>query len=86
MTHTKPFVRVIWHDAQDEGSAWVPEENIPAFTEAVVEVVSWGYLVGGSKKSKYVTLAADYIKDGTYGRVTKVPSGMIVSIQEFKQD
>jgi len=86
MTHDKPFVKIIWHDACDEGSAWVAAEDIPKFTAEVVEVISWGWLVCGSKKTKYVTLAADYIKDGTYGRVTKIPTGMIVSWAEFKQE
>lgn len=86
MTHDKPFVKVIWHDAADDGRTWVPAEDIAPFTEEVCEVVSWGWLVGGSKKTKYITLAADYIADGTYGRVTKIPSGMVVSIDEFKQE
>lgn len=85
MTHDKPFVKVCWHDAADESRTWVPAEDIPGFTEEVVEVWSWGWLIGGSKKSKYITLAADYIKDGTYGRVTKIPAQMVVSIEEFKQ-
>jgi len=79
----KTFVKVKWLDAQDNGQAWVPEEEIPAFTEAVCEVTSWGWLVGATKL--YVTLAADHIADGTYGRVTKIPRKMIVSIDEYKQ-
>lgn len=85
MTLDKPFVKIVWHDAQDDGRTWVPEEDIQPFTEAICEVTSWGWLVGGSKKTKYITLAADYIADGTYGRVTKIPTGMIQSIDEFKQ-
>lgn len=84
MSKTKTFVKVIWMDAQDEGRTWVPEEDIAAFTEAQCVVTSWGWMVGATKK--YVTLAADYIADGTYGRVTKIPRGMIESIDEFKQD
>ena len=78
----KRFVKVVWHDAQDEGHTWVPEEDIPAFTEAICEVVSWGYLVGATKK--YVTIAADAITDGPYGRVTKIPVGMITKLEDFK--
>lgn len=85
MTHDKPFVKVIWHDAADDGRTWVPAEDIAGFTEEVVEVISWGWLVGGSRKSKNITLAADYIRGDVYGRVTKIPSKMIVSIAEFKQ-
>jgi hypothetical protein len=85
MTHDKPFVKVIWHDAADNGHTWVPAEDIQSFTEEITEVTSWGWLVCGSRKAKYIALAADYIKDGTYGRVTKIPAGMIESIEEFKQ-
>lgn len=86
MTHDKPFVKVVWHDAADNGATWVPAEDIQSFTEEVTEVTSWGWLVCGSRKTKYITLAADYITDGTYGRVTKIPAGMIVSLDEFKQE
>lgn len=83
MTHNKPFVKIIWHDAQDDGRTWVPEEDIPQFTEDVCEVISWGWAVCSTKL--YVTLAADYIKNDVYGRVTKIPRKMIVSIEEYKQ-
>jgi len=86
MIHDKPFVRIIWHDAADDTRTWVPAEDIADFTDKVVEVISWGWLVGGSRKSKYITLAADYIKDGTYGRVTKIPSKMVVAFDEFRQE
>lgn len=84
MTHDKPFMKVVWHDAADDGRTWVPAEDIQPFTEELCEVTSWGWMVGASKK--YITLAADYIADGTYGRVTKIPRGMVVSIDEFKQE
>lgn len=80
----KRFVKVFWHDAQDEGRTWVPDQEIEAFNDEVCEVISWGWLVGESKK--YVTLAADYIADGTWGRVTKIPRGMVVKIEEFEQE
>jgi len=47
-------------------------------------VTSWGWLVGSTKT--YVTIAADYIKDGVYGRVTKIPRKMIVKIDEYEQE
>lgn len=78
------FVKVTWHDAMDDSRTWVPEEDIPQFTESICEVVSWGYLVGATKK--YVTLAADAITDGPYGRVTKIPLGMIVKIEDYKDE
>ena len=83
MSHDKPFVKVTWLDAQDDGRTWVPADEIQAFTEAEVRVVSWGWQVGVTKK--YVTLAADYIADGVYGRVTKIPKKMIQSIDEYEQ-
>ena len=86
MSLDKAFVKVTWHDAADNGQTWVQAEDIPGFTEEVIEVISWGWLVGGSKKSKYITLAADYIKEGVYGRVTKIPTKMVIRIEEYKQE
>lgn len=81
---TKRFVKVRWHDAQDEGSAWVQAEDLQRFTDELCEVISWGWLVSETKK--YITLAADYIPSGdTYGRVTKIPRGMVVKIEEYEQ-
>lgn len=81
---TKKFVRVRWHDAADLEKTWVQPEDIEAFTKEFCEVLSWGWLVSTSKT--YLTLAADYIADtDTYGRVTKIPRGMVASVDEFKQ-
>lgn len=80
----KRFVKVRWHDAQDEGRTWVPAEEIDRFTAELCEVTSWGWLVG--ETAKYITLAADYIPDGTYGRVTKIPRKMIVKIEDFRDE
>jgi hypothetical protein len=83
----KRFVKVRWHDAQDGYSTWVAAEDIPRFTEEPCEVVSWGWLVSETKR--YITLAADYIPGPpgeTYGRVTKIPRGMVVKIEEFEQE
>ena len=80
----KKFVRVVWHDAADLEKTWVGAEDIAQFTNELCEVVSWGWVVSTSKK--YVTLAADYIAETeTYGRVTKIPRGMVAHIEEFKQ-
>lgn len=80
----KKFVRVLWHDAADLEKTWVQPEDIAQFTNELCEVVSWGWVVGTSKK--YVTLAADYIAETeTYGRITKIPRGMVAKIEEFKQ-
>jgi hypothetical protein len=80
----KRFVKVYWHDAQDEAHTWVSDEEIPGFTAALCEVVSWGWLVGETKK--YITLAADHSAPSTWGRVTKIPRGMIVKIEDFKDE
>lgn len=81
----KSFVKVCWHDACDEEKTWVAAADVEAFAQEPCEVVSWGWLV--SQTQKYVTLAADYIPGtDTYGRVTKIPKGMLVKIEEFKQE
>lgn len=80
----KKFVRVVWHDAADLEKTWVQPEDIQQFADESCEVVSWGWVVSASKK--YITLAADYISEtDTYGRVTKIPHGMVVKVEEFKQ-
>ncbi len=66
------FMRVRWWDAADLGKAWVDREEIEAFANEPVEVISYGYLVTQNKA--YVVLAADYVcSDGGYSRVTKIP-------------
>lgn len=83
----KPFVKVVWLDASDpQGDAsWYRESEALAFGEELCEVVSFGYLV--SKTKLYITLAADLItkgtKETTYGRLTKVPMGMVQSITDL---
>ena len=84
MSADKAFVKVTWLDAQDDGRTWVSAEDIQSFTEQQCGVTSWGWLVGSTKT--YVTIAADYIKDGVYGRVTKIPRKMIVKIDEYEQE
>ncbi len=82
----KPFVCITWHDAEDKEGTWTPHEGIEEFATSICLVVSWGWLVRETKG--YVTLAADYIPDGhIWGRVTKIPIGMIVKraqLQEMK--
>lgn len=81
----KRFVRVVWHDAADlSDKTWVSPEDVAQFSNELCEVISWGWLVSTSKT--YLTLAADYIADTeTYGRVTKIPKGMVAKVEEFKQ-
>lgn len=84
MTGKRRFVKVSWIDAQDQGAAWVQEEEIQPFTDELCEVISWGWLVGETKK--YISLAADSITEGPYGRVTKIPRGMIVKMEDFHDE
>jgi hypothetical protein len=76
---TPPFVLVVWEDAEDPRSGgWLDAQDIEAFANSECLTRSGGYLV--SKTAKYTTLAADWIEGlGHYGRVTKIPAGMIRS-------
>lgn len=79
----KPFVKVTWDDAEDQGGTWLEEAEVEEFADHNCTVVSVGYLV--SKTGKYLTLAADWIDElKHYGRVTKIPVGMVISVEEFK--
>lgn len=76
----KPLVKVVWYDTQDMGESWSDETSITEFGDIPCEIVSVGYLI--SKGPKYHTLGADWHEaEGDYGRVTKVASGMIQSIE-----
>ena len=83
----KPFVKVVWLDASDpqDGVSWHDEAEAIKFGEELCEVISWGYLV--HKTKLYVTLGADRITKGvldtTYGRLTKIPAGMVQSVVEI---
>ena len=80
----KQLVLVTWDDAEDQDATktWMDEEDINTFSQQNCTVASVGYLV--SKTSKYVTLAADWIdKLGHYGRITKIPTGMVVKIEDL---
>lgn len=85
----KRFVKVTWLDAADPpgGASWYLESEALTFGEELCEVESYGYVVSHTKL--YLTLAADLITKGatetTYGRLTKIPSGMIVSIEDLKE-
>jgi len=50
MTHDKPFVKIVWHDAQDDGRTWVAADEIAEFANATCEVTSWGWAVASTKK------------------------------------
>lgn len=81
----KRLVKITWVDASDPGRdiSWFTEQDIEAFSNEVVEVVSVGWLKSETKL--YTTIVADYIvnPDGstTWGRPTKVPPGMITKME-----
>lgn len=78
----KPLVRVTWLDAQDHAAKWVDESEAEGFSDADCQIVSVGFLV--SKGTKYLTLGGDWDDaDKDYGRVTKIPVGTIVSVEEL---
>ena len=75
----KPIVRVEWLDAQDHKDKWVDAEDAEKFGDEDCKIVSIGYLV--RKTDKYVTIAGDWDDvDADYGRVTKIPTGMVRQI------
>lgn len=85
----KKLVKITWLDASDPpgDTSWYRESEALAFGEELCEVVSFGYVVSHTKL--YITLAADLITKGvnetTYGRLTKIPSGMITQIEDLKE-
>ena len=73
-----PLVQILWRDAADEKETWLKDEEIE---ETDYEVHSIGFVVRDTPK--YLTLAGDMNDDGgaiTWGRVTRVPKGMIEQI------
>ena len=84
MTKIKPgcWVMVVWHDAADEKQTCMRDEEID---EAVVEVISVGYLV--RRTPLYWTIAGDRHMAGeeaVYGRVTRIPRPMVQKVTELK--
>ena len=78
----KPIVFVSWHDAQDHSEAWANEADVAEWSTQNCLILSVGFLV--SKTEKYVTLAADWDEDDkNYGRITKIPAGMVVELKEL---
>ena len=78
----KPITKVTWHDAQDHKETWASEEDMEQWSAVVCAIVSVGFLV--SKTDRYITLAADWdAEDKNYGRITKIPVGMVVESVEL---
>lgn len=75
----RQLVVVKWMDAQDHPNKWVDAKDAEQFTDVEVNVTSTGFLV--RKTEKYITIAGDYDPvDDDYGRVTKIPIGMVKEI------
>lgn len=77
------LVRVQWRDAQDHPEKWVDEDDAKEFGDADCVIISVGYLV--SQTAKYLTLAGDWDDtDKDFGRVTKIPASMLISVEELE--
>ena len=76
------LIVVTWHDAEDVHDTWSDAKEIEAFGDSIMEVTSVGWEVKRTKL--YLTIAADYTPDGTFGRVTKIPIGMVQNIKELE--
>lgn len=85
MNKSLSYVLVTWDDAEDpaDGKTWLDEEDVETFSKHNCTVQSIGFLV--SKTDKYVTLGGDWIDElKHWGRVTKIPAGMVLSIQTLQ--
>lgn len=84
----KRLVKVTWVDASDPpgDTSWYSDKDVDDFADAVCEVISIGYLKSQTKL--YLTLVADYIINAndtvTWGRPTKIPNGMVTSIEDLE--
>ena len=78
----RQVVQVTWTDSQDHADKWVDSADAEAFSDVDCTIVSVGLVV--RKTDKYLTLAGDYdAVDDDYGRVTKIPAGMIQEVKEL---
>jgi hypothetical protein len=77
------MVRVLWADSQDHAEKWVDEEDAITWGQTSCDIISIGFLI--SKTPKYITLGADWDDiDKDYGRVTKISTSMLVSIENLE--
>lgn len=85
-TKDKPFVAVIWRDAED-GPTWASVDEVHKFAEQECLVKSVGWLIRRTKK--FLVLAADKTLSGNnpgeLGRVTKIPAKMVTSVIEVSE-
>lgn len=78
-------VEVIWNDAQDSIEPWVGEADAKGFAEEPCPIISIGYLV--RKTDTHLVLAADWNNSNKdYGRVTKIPAGMVVKMRDLETE
>lgn len=78
------LVLIIWNDAQDNLEPWVNEDDAKAFAESPCPITTVGFLV--RKTETHTVIAGDWNDtDKDYGRVTKIPTKMIVSVQELEK-
>lgn len=77
------LVKVTWHDAEDPTTnVWTDEEDAEVFADQTCEIVSYGLVV--KQTPGHLTIGADWIaRDRNWGRLTKIPMGMIVSVEEI---
>lgn len=81
----RPLIRMTWNDASDSIEPWISEEEMEKFADSHAPVESVGYLV--KKTRTHVVIAGDWQEDHKiWGRVTKVPRKMVVSIEEIPLD
>lgn len=79
-------VIVTWNDAEDpsEGKTWLDDEDLAQFAQHDCLVRSVGFVK--SHTEKYLTLVGDEIPElNHYGRSTKIPVGMIQTIDIIKE-
>ena len=77
-------VIVVWNDAEDpaEGKPWMDAEEVDQFSTHDCLVRSIGFVK--SDTEKYLTLIGDAIPElNHYGRVTKIPRAMVVSVVDL---
>lgn len=77
------LVKVTWDDAEDpSGQTWVEDDDLDGFMQTACVVTSVGFLA--RETESHILLVADRIPHAsTYGRVTKIPRGMILSLEEL---
>lgn len=83
-THRPPprLVVIVWLDTQDNEQTWADENEIDAFTARPCEITSIGYVVRETA-SHYVLAGDHHPGNGDYGRITKIPKGMVSTVQEI---